>query len=65
MCKGRLVTCLRTQPAGEKRDDCSEMMLEMLRLSLGVTRMDKIRNEYIRGGLDMYGGKMIGILEEG
>ena len=23
--------------------------LEMLRVSLGVTRMDKIRNEYIRG----------------
>ena len=49
------------------------------RVSLGVTRMDKIRNEYIRGTaqfgrfgektrearLDMYGGKMIGILGEG
>ena len=55
--------------------------LKMLRLSLGVTIMDKIRNEYIRGtaqvgqfgektrqdrgGLDMYRGKMMGILGEG
>ena len=56
--------------------------VKMLRLSLGVTRMDKIRNEYIigtaqvgrfgektrdarRGDMDIYGGKMMGILGEG
>ena len=54
--------------------------LKMLRFSLGVTSMDKIRNEYIRGtaqvgkfgekherqdgGLDTFGGKMMGILGE-
>ena len=34
--------------------------LEMLRFSLGVTRMDKIRNEYIRGTTQVgrYGEKI-------
>ena len=50
--------------------------LKMLRFPLGVTRMDKIRNEYTSvgqhslerkherqdsGGMDMYGGNMMGI----
>ena len=55
--------------------------LKMSRFSLGVTRMDKITNEYVRraahgmvwrkhkrqdwSGLDMYGGKMMGILGKG
>ena len=52
--------------------------LKMLSFSLGVTRMDKIRNEYIRGTAQVgrFGeterearlrwlGKMLGILGEG
>ena len=30
--------------------------LKMLQFSLGVTRMDKIRNEYIRGGQHRWDG---------
>ena len=32
-----------------KRQEAEMAELKMLRFSLGVTRMDKIRNEYIRG----------------
>ena len=50
--------------------------LKMLRFSFGISRMPNIRNEYVRGtarvgrfgekyggGVDMYGGKMMGISE--
>ena len=65
-----------------QRQEAEMDVAELLRFSLAVTRMEKIRNEYIRGtaqvgrferkherqdwgGMDMYGGKIMGILGEG
>ena len=72
--KSALLYRLETVALAKRQEAEMEVAeLNMLRVSLGVTIMDNIRNEYIGGqrerqdwgGLDMYGGKIVDILREG